>query len=150
MCLRFLICLALAVCAAMITRTEADAQGCHGSYGGYAAAPLRAVARVGVMPIRAVGAVVANGVERRQARRADRRASRGWGCAGRTSYGSAGQTSYGSHGSTSYAVPVVAVDYCPEESEPLTIEMDVQVCPTGDCPRRFPLLGGNRRNPIFN
>ena len=146
---RFFVCVLLALSAMVITRTEADANS-YGSYGGYAAAPLRAVARVGVMPIRAVGAVLANGVERRQARRADRRASRGWGCAGRTSYGSAGQTSYGSHGSTSYATPVVAVDYCPAESVPLTIEMDVQVCPTGDCPRRLALPLLNRRNPIFN
>lgn len=146
---RFFVCLILATAAMFITRTGADANS-YGSYGGYVGAPLRAVARVGTAPVRAVGAVLANGVERRQARRADRRASRGWGCAGRTSYGSAGQTSYGSHGSTSYATPVVAVDYCPAESEPLTIEMDVQLCPTGDCPRRFPLLGGNRRNPIFN
>ena len=129
--MKFLLCFLLALCACLLTRTEATAQGSYGSAGSQAAFGSYGV----------VGTVRANIAARRdirQARREARQQARGWSSYGRTSYGSAGQTSYAPE-------PAAVVDYCPPAADPMAIDP----CPNGICNRRI-WLGGNRRHGIFN
>lgn len=138
--IRLFLLLSLAACAAVLTSPEAVAAGSYGShsyaagYGSYGSVAANVAARRDAR------------IERRLARREARqsaRAARWGGSAGSHSYGSAGQHGY----SQSAPEPVAEVaDYCPPQAQPMTFES----CPNGMCPNRRFILGGNRRNGLYN
>ena len=118
---RLLICLILAVCAFALTAPNAEA--CGGRVAG-------ALLRVGTAPLRLVNHVRVNRLEARAAR-GNRLA------AARTEHTQARRGS-GGYG-VSYRESVAPVATVP-----------VSNCPGGVCPNPRLLLGGNRRNAIFN
>lgn len=133
--MKFLCCLILALFACYITAPEANANS-YGRYGGWY--PGKAV----VKSVQAARGWHQDNVAARQANRAARQAHRGYGSAGSHSYGSAGSGgSYYSESAPAPSAPETIVEY----SEPV-----VSGCPGGNCPRRGFILGGNRRNPLFN
>lgn len=109
----------------------------YGSYGGF-------------RPLRGAASIVANGVRRRHDRRVARREDRQARWSAAFHGGSAG--SYGSAGSTSYEAAPVVEDCpdCPVEAHIEFSAAPVADCPSGNCPRRGFILGGNRRSPFWN